>query len=802
MEKVKWNENWKVWKEENAFSLVFAVPQDAKNVTLPYDALFYQKQNPDSANEGKTGFMDGGTYNYYKEEIFPKEDQGKDILLLVEGCAVKTWVFVNGSLAGECDYPYMEFYVNLSPWLRYGETNRIRIVANSLDLSSRFYVGGGLFRDVSLLRGESAFLKPEGMRLTTKELSGQDALVEWENAITNRMPYSQKCRLKLAVTDDAGRSVCAAEYPVFLPAQRTVRFSRQLLMRDVVFWDEHHPALYSCSASLLDAEGHVLDTACEKTGFRTIRIDAQNGLLINSKETKLLGCCIHHDQGILGAATYDCYEYRRIKKLKEAGFNAVRSAHNPASRALLRACDELGVYLMDEAFDMWGQMKNTADFSMFFTKNYRDVLKTMVSVDYNHPSVILYSTGNEIMDAATDKGYALSNEMTQLLHDLDRTRYVTNGVNALLSAGNRLYQIAADICGQDAAQLMKGDVNQVMHEHAISTEQIVCHPLVDELLDYLDATMDVIGYNYLTERYEKDLKTHPHRVIVGTETHAKRIGDNWKLMQENKALIGDFIWTGYSYLGETGAKERFPAMHNESCDLDIIGDRRPTSYYREIVLGHATAPYLAVRPPKLSCTPMQVGPWSLTDAIPRWDYPGEEGAQTDIEVYSNGDEIELFLNDVSLGRQKTGQALPCRNCYRTPYQPGVLKAVTYRNGAVSDTCTLCTPKGPLLLRAALEENQPDARLVFVTVQAVDEEGNTFYTSMDDLTVALENPEDAPLTLLAFGSYEAPHNGGYQSPVLPVTSGNALAVFQKTGSGAARITFCATGFAGTAITINC
>lgn len=802
MQKIEWNENWKVWKESNAFNLVFSIPADAKTVTLPYDALFFQKQNPDCVNEGKTGFMDGGTYNYYKEEFFPDTDRGKEILLLVEGCAVKTWVFVNGSLAGECDYPYMEFYVNLSPWLSYGDTNRIRIVANSLDLSSRFYVEGGIFRNVSLLYSEAVSFQPEGMRLTTRELSGHDALVEWENTLTNRMSWSVKCRLQLAVTDDAGRRICSAEYPVFLPAQKTVRFSKQLLMKDVIFWDEQHPALYSCTAALLDADGSVLDRSCEKTGFRTIRIDAANGLLVNGKEVKLLGCCIHHDQGILGAATFDCYEYRRIKKLKEAGFNAVRCAHNPASRSLLRACDELGVYVLDEAFDMWGQMKNTADFSMFFTKNYKTVLKTMVSVDYNHPSVILYSTGNEIMDAATDKGYELSREMTQLLHGLDRTRYVTNGVNAMLCAGNRLYRIAADICGQDAAQLLQKDVNQVMQEHAVSMEQVVCHPLVDELLDYLDGTMDVIGYNYLTERYEKDCRKYPHRVIVGTETHAKRIGDNWRLMQQNKALIGDFIWTGYSYLGETGGKERFPAMHNESCDLDIIGDRRPTSYYREIVLGHTATPYLAVRTPKMSETPMQVGDWSLTDAIPRWDFPGEEGKETDVEVYSNGDEIELFLNEVSLGRQKTGNALPCRNCYRVPYQPGTLKAVSYQNGAVKDTCTLCTPKGPLRLCAVAEENQPDARLVFVTVKAVSDRGVDAYASIHDLTVTLEDPECAPLVLLAFGSYEASHDGGYQSPVLAVTSGNALAIFRKTGNGIAHIRFHATGIEDSTVTVRC
>jgi len=808
MEKIKWNDSWKVWKESNAFALVSSVPKDAKEVTLPYDAVFHRPQNPDSVNEGKTGFMDGDTFNYFKEFEVPAADQGKEIRLLIEGSAVKTWVFVNDSFAGECDYPYMEFYVNISPYLKYGQTNYIRVAANSLDLSSRFYVGGGIFRDVYLLKGETVYFEPEKLRITTDSLQGDSADIYIEADICNRAPFSVDGYLTLSIakkqaTGDAstdGQKACLnVRYPLHLAAGKVHHFSRRFCAEHIACWDENHPVLYRCEAAFEDKAGALLDSEQTICGFRTIHIDSHNGLLINGHKTILLGACIHHDQGILGAETYDSYEYYRIKKLKEAGFNAVRSSHNPASKALLRACDELGVYILDEAFDMWDRMKNTSDFSMFFAKNYHTVLETMVKVDYNHPSVIMYSIGNEIMDVATDRGYELCGEMTSILHSLDSKRYVTNAINALLAAGSRLYEIAAEKTGRSASELMRGDVNQTISELGRSMDDLMEHPLIGEMLEYLDGTVDVIGYNYLLSRYQKDCDTYPNRIILGTETHAKRIGEHWKLMQENPAIIGDFIWTGYSYLGETGSRDRFPALHNESCDLDIVGDRRPTSYYRAIVLGQRKEPYIAVRTPAQSAKPMQVGPWSLTDAIPSWNFPGADGQEVDVEVYSGGDEVELFLNGTSLGKKSAHGELCCRALYRISYAPGTLEAVSLKDGVETARYALTTFGSAIRLKVVQEQNQPDAELVFLTVQAINEQGCPVYASIDDLTIHLA--ENSGLELLGFGSYEARHDSGYQNPAISITSGNALAILRKKTHGTTQISFSAPGIPEEQITVD-
>lgn len=785
----KWNKGWKVWKEENAFRLINLIPADAKQVDLPYDAVFHQPQDPESPNEGKTGFLNGGTWHYAKEYYAPESERGMAIRLLFEGCAEKTYVFVNDSLAGESNYAYTEFYVDISSYLQYGRTNQIVVTTTTLELSSRFYCGGGIYRDVYLCRGGDVYLEPEQLRVTTKAVNGDSAFVCVDAQLVNQVPYAVEAKLQLEIADMAGRSVFNAEYPVHLPGKRATLFSHHFQVKGIEAWSADNPVLYCCRARVVDGEGRLLDEESAQTGFRMVQVDAEHGLQINGRTVKLLGGCIHHDQGILGAETYDDYEYRRVYLLKQAGFNAVRCAHNPASKALLRACDRIGMYVLDEGFDMWGRMKNPGDYSLFFGSGYKAVLDTMVKVDYNHPSVIMYSTGNEIMDLATDKGYELSGEMTAYLHALDGTRYVTNAVNALLSAGNRMIEITAEANGDTLDDLKNVDVNQYIAEHRMPMDQVVAHSSISKMLEYLDGTMDIVGYNYMTERYAADSAKYPHRIILGTETHAPRIADNWRLMQQHANIIGDFIWTSYGYLGETGGRQNFPALQNESCDLDVTGCRLPTSYYREVVLGHRSEPYIAVRTPEASTHPISLSPWSLTDAVPCWDFPGYEGAEVDVEVYSPGDEVELFLNGASCGRQPASSKRPCQATFRIAYAPGELKAVAIQNGKSIGTFTLATTGRAATFAIAQEKYPVDDELVFIDIQAVNAQGCPVYAAIPDMTVSIDG---SAAKLQAFGSQNALHNGGYQCPTLGVKNGNALLVLRKCGSGQVTLTVTAEG----------
>lgn len=773
MQKINWNKGWRVWEEDNAFNLINVVPVDAKEVDLPYDSAFHRPQKPDTVNMGKTAFIEGGNYNFAKSYFVPMEDKGGKTLLCFDGCATKSYVYVNDSMVGECDYPYMEFYVDISSYLNYGKENLIKVVTISLDPASRFYCGGGIYRDVHILKGGEAYFAPEKLQITTKQLDEDGALIQIDSGIVNSEHYAQEVQLKLTIQDQQGAQVFDAEIPVHLHADGEYQFSRMFYVSGITPWSAEVPAMYSCEAQILNEAGQALDTDSTPIGFRTVTVDAKHGLRINGEEVKLLGGCIHHDQGILGSATYYDYEYRRVKKLKEAGFNAIRSTHYPASKALLWACDTLGMYILDETFDMWARMKNTHDFALFFGKTYKQVIETMVSVDYNHPSVIMYSTGNEIMDIASQKGFELCGEMTKYLHLLDSTRPVTNALNVPLGAGNRLIEIAAEQCGIPAEELMKQDVNEFIGAHHDIMGKVTTHPIIDRMLEYLDGALDVSGYNYLVERYDADIKRYPHRIILGTETHAKRIADHYRLMQEHKAVIGDFIWTAYSYIGETGGPQNFPRLQNESCDLDLIGEKMPTWYYRAIVLGQRKEPYIVVRTPDRSETPSKCGPWSLTDAIACWDYPGSEGRECDIEVYSGGDEVELFLNGKSCGRKAASGELQCRTLYRVAYEPGELKAVSWKNGEAVSEYVLRT-KGEVTGLVVTQEETPLGELIFLHIQAVNEQGEPVYAQIDDLHIEI----GAGAELLGFGSYETPYDSGYDNDTIQIFNGVALAALKN------------------------
>lgn len=773
MQKLNWNKGWFVWEEDNAFKLINVVPKCAIEVDLPYDTAIHTPQKPDTINVGKTAFLEGGNYNFAKNYFAPVEDMGKKTILCFDGCANKTYVYVNDSMVGECDYPYMEFYVDISSYLKYGKDNLIKVVTISLDPASRFYCGGGIYRDVHILKGGKVYFAPEKLRITTKQINGDEAYIQIDSGIVNNEHYSQEVLLNLKIKDKEEKVIFEDKLPVHLHADAEYQFSKSYYVSGIIPWNEFTPEMYTCEAEVLDEDGVSVDTDSTPIGFRIVTVDAKYGLRINGEEVKLLGGCIHHDQGILGGATYYDYEYRRIKLLKEAGFNAIRSTHYPASKAVLWACDILGMYILDETFDMWARMKNTHDFALFFGKTYKQVIETMVSVDYNHPSVIMYSTGNEIMDVASDKGYELCAEMTKMLHNLDTTRPVTNALNAHLGAGNRLLEIAAGKYGINMEDLMKMDVNQFISEHQDIMRDMTTHPIMDKMFEYLDGALDVSGYNYLPERYESDVKRYPHRIILGTETHAKKISENYRMMCENKAVIGDFIWTAYAYLGETGGANNFPRMQNGSCDLDIIGEKMSTWYYRAVVLGQRKEPYIAVRTPDDSEKPAVFGAWTLTDAVPCWDYPGCEGRECDVEVYSAGDEVELFLNGKSCGKKPASDELKCRTMFRVAYEPGELKAVSYVNGeAVSEY--IFTSKGEVTGYELIQEENPRGELTFLHVQAVNAKGEPVYAQIDDLHIEF----DKEVKLLGFGSYEVPYDCGYDNATIQIYNGTALAILKK------------------------
>lgn len=769
MEKVKFNSGWKVWKDLDPFELAFRVPDDAIDVDLPYDAMFHEEQKQDTVNGGTTGNIDGAEYKYYKKFFIPEEYCGGHVMLQFEGIYRNASVFVNQSMVGGSAYGYSDFTVETGDYLKYGEENEVLVTVKCGTRSSRWYSGGGIYRDVWLIHGGSIYIKPYDLRFTTADIDADGALVEASAKINNDSLSARTLTVTINIKDADGNVAVDNSYPVRINSRSVLKFRKNVYIDHAKLWNEYEPNLYTLTLTVADGD-EILDAAEIVSGVRKLSMDARHGLRVNGKEVKLRGACIHHDQGILGAATYDDYEYRRIKRLKEAGFNAVRSAHNPASQALLKACDQLGAYVMDELVDVWNKSKVSYDYSVDFERSWESDIEKMVAADYNHPSVILYSTGNEIFEICTEKGFETSRMLSDKFHKEDPTRFTTNGINGAFAAGDGLEQIVYDLTDGQVA-IGKGDVNIFMGVMEKDMPGIVAHSIISGILNKLETTMDVIGYNYMTSRYLKDAAEYADRVMVGTETYPKQIAENWANITQCPAAIGDFTWTGWDYLGEVTSV--FPDLMNASGDLSVIGDRRPMSYYREIVFGLAKGPCIAVQDPDCFGIPRNFGPWRYTDCTFNYSYEGKEGRPIMIQVYAGGDSVELFVNGKSLGVQSCGKETAFETQFNTVYEPGELMAVAYENGQEIGRTSLKSSGKPDTIALSAEKY---GTLAFINIDVIDANGLLCADAQTPLSVKVEGPA----VLAAFGSVKALHHSGYELPDTTAGEGHALAILKLTG----------------------
>lgn len=773
MKKININKNWRVWQEEDAFALVFAVPQNAKIVDLPYDALFTTLQKEDSTNQGKTGFIDGGVFNYYK--VLDQLDHTRRYEIVLDSLAIHGSVYVNGSLVAQNDNPYVKVRANLTPYLRFDGHDELLVKATCPDLTSRYYVGGGLCRNAYLLESGGIYVDEDSVKQTTLHIHEHGVQVSVSADIKNTNMQSSNAQISITIENESDK-VLDIHYPICTKGESTYHFYKTFYLENVMLWDDMHPHLYKTTVTITTIDES--DTTSILSGFRKIAADPVNGLTINHKKVKLRGACIHHDQGILGASTYDDYELYRIKKLKDAGFNAIRSAHNPASPALLKACDQLGMYVMDEALDVWFKSKSAFDYSVQFESGYPALLTAMVESDYNHPCVILYSTGNEISQINTQKGFEISNHMSQILHELDDSRLVTNAINGAFAIGNDLIEAASDLTKQDKAYFQDGDINKFMRIFESSMPELAKHEKITKVLEKLDSTMDVLGYNYMTSRYSGDIEKNPQRLIVGSETYPKQIAENWENVMMYPQVLGDFTWTGFDYLGEVKV---YPSLINTSGDISFLGQRRPISYYRELVFGLTQQPCIAVRSPQNTSKPRQFGPWKMTDAVIAWDFPGQENQMTSVEIYANAQEVELFCNGKSLGRKKHGIDDPFLSEYQVPYQPGKLEVIAYSNHEEVGRAWLKTPS---------EVNQISTQcmkydqLTMIEIRLEDENQQLVHAAQGSMKIELEDMSQ----LLAFASEDTQYHAGFRMNEISIRGGVALAIIHSSYHGNVMLSF--------------
>ncbi|MGV3758221.1 MAG: glycoside hydrolase family 2 TIM barrel-domain containing protein, partial [Actinomycetota bacterium] len=737
MERLPFNDGWSVRPKVLSFLEAFEAGTEWEPVRLPHDAMISTARDP----QGKpaTAFFAGGAWEYRKRFVVPEEDRGKRIVIEFEGVYRDGRVRVNGAFAGHRPYGYSNFHVRLDPLLRFGEENEIHVDATARD-DSRWYSGAGIFRPVSLLVGHPVHVAVDGVHVRTPEIDDELAVVEVTTEVEDDGPSEASVEVVTEILNPAGRVVARDVSSLDLPPGGGASLRQRLAVPAPERWDVDHPALYTC-ATTVEVDGRVVGAERTTFGIRSLSLDVQRGLRVNGRSVDLRGACVHHDNGIIGAATIGRADERRIELLKAAGFNAVRSAHHPMSTAMLDACDRVGMLVMDEAFDMWTSPKTGDDYARSFPEWWRADVAAMVRKARNHPCVVMYSIGNEIPDVDTPTGAAQGRALAEAVRELDDTRYTTNAINPMASIGAELFAALAD--GTLAVPEDTG-VNTLLTGHWALLPTVLRQAMVDQRTEASFAAVDVAGYNYLAPRYELDHDLHPNRVIVGSETFPVEIADLWAQVRANPHVIGDFTWTGWDYLGEVGVgrvgyaegqegadsmaafQGPYPWLTAYVGDIDITGHRRPVSYYREVVFGLRTEPYIAVlRPEHHGRAVAHQSPWAWSDAVSSWSWPGFEGRPVTVEVYADADEVELLVNGSPAGRAAGGPASRYRASFEVVHQPGTIEAVAYRGGTEVGRSELRSAAGPVVLdvrpdRAEIRADDTD--LAFVAIELVDGAG--------------------------------------------------------------------------------
>ena len=746
-----------------------------KAVTLPHDAMLAEPRTAISAGGTNTGWYEGYDYEYRRTLTVPENELADTHILEFEGVYHNAEVWLNGQKAAFRPYGYTNFYVDCAPYLHAGE-NELRVIARNADQpNSRWYSGAGIYRPVQLWKARGAHITLNGVKIRT--LSLQPAIVEV------RVKTTAPGTVRLTVDDLPAMQQESDGEAVFT-----------LTLDNARLWTPETPNLYTCRVSFAD------DEVTETFGVRKVEWGT-DGFLLNGKRYIIQGACIHHDNGLLGAVCDPDAVARKVRLLKENGYNAIRSAHNPCSKALLTECDRQGMLVMDEYIDHWYIHKTEHDYVDYFNDWWRQDLTDMVEKDYNHPCVVLYSTGNEVSETAQKRGIALTKEMTDFLHGLDDSRPVTCGVNIffnfLSSIGFGVYSDEKAKKEAERAEKAKQRGEKAAKKKAVGSQFFnnLAGLLGDEFMKRgatlhgcdvktrdAFANMDIAGYNYGIYRYKHDLKKYPQRLILGSETFCNDAYKFRELAKQEPRLVGDFVWAGMDYLGEVMVGSWEYADYAETFDggpgwvsagsgrIDLTGKPLGEALYTRVALEADNGPYIAVCPVNHTGDRHSPSAWKMTNAMPSWSWTGCEERKANVEVYARAARVELVLNGHTVGSKTLKN--DCLARFSIPYESGTLEAVSY-DAADHEIgrCKLQSAGGTT--RLTLDAEEPAVKpghLCYVRLRYTDENGITKPLARGSIQVQVRGG-----TLVGLGSACPFNKHSYLDSETDTYYGEALAI---------------------------
>ena len=779
-----------------------------RSVDLPHDWSIESKPDAKNPSGAGGGFFPGGIGWYRKAFTAPANWRGRQVSVEFDGVYRDATVYLNGHKLGTHPYGYTSFTFDLTPALNFHGANVLAVrVDNSAQPNSRWYSGSGIYRHVRVVVTEPTHIAHWGVFVTTPKVTALSATVAIQTSVANDSASSSAVTVETTLYDRAGHEAGKSESPLTLAAGQQQQAAQTIAVAAPALWSPASPTLYRAVSRILQG-GKLIDEVKTPFGIRSLTWSAETGLVLNGKPIKLTGGSVHHDNGPLGAAAFDRAEERRVQLLKSAGYNAVRTAHNPPSPAFLNACDRLGLLVLDEPFDTWKANKVKFDYGLDFDASWKSDISSMVERDRNHPSIVIWGIGNEIPELEVERGAAMATQLIAQVRSLDTTRPLTHAFPGTTTAPN-----AAAVFSQ----------------------------------------LDITGYNYnLIPTYAADHAALPNRIMLTTESFPAKAFPLWQISHDNPYILGDLTWTAMDYLGESGigawaygtpqdeqmaqqvmggmmtttmTDKMFlgmangvdvmaamaqgppdPAMkavmavmvhnypwHAAACgDIDLTGFRKPQSYYRDIIWNGGDRVYATVRLSEPEGKKIIAVGWATYPTLPSWNWPGQDGKTLQVEVYSGAEKVRLYLNGKLIGEQPTGREQQFKATFSVPYAPGTLKAVGLRGDREVAQSVLATAGKAVALRLTPDhtELQADGQdLSFLAVEAVDAQGRLQPLADNQVHFSITGPA----VIAAVGNGDGEDPASYQGDQRKLYQGRALVVVRAAhAAGAIHVTATAAG----------